>query len=85
MGSEVSAVAVRHLSENDDGDGSSGGDEWRRCRVFETEAIAIARAKHPNVVHLLAYYYAPDERLLIYEYIPNVSLYAALHGADPEF
>lgn len=80
VGREGSAVAVRRLSENDDGDGPSGGDEWRRRRAFETEAVAIARAKHPNVVRLLAYYYAPDERLLIYEYIPNISLHASLHG-----
>ncbi|WOL12057.1 hypothetical protein Cni_G20821 [Canna indica] len=83
VGRGPSAVAVRRLSENDDVDappGGGGGDEWRRRRAFETEAIAIGRAKHPNVVRLLAYYYAPDERLLIYEYIPNGTLHAALHG-----
>ncbi|RWW41603.1 hypothetical protein BHE74_00052894 [Ensete ventricosum] len=77
-----SAVAVRRLSEADDDDdpGAGAGDEWRRRRAFESEAIAIGRAKHPNVVRLLAYYYAPDERLLIYDYIPNGTLHAALHG-----
>ncbi|KAG6503201.1 receptor protein kinase-like protein ZAR1 [Zingiber officinale] len=80
VGRECSAVAVRRLSENEDSDGPSSGDEWRRRRAFESEAIAIGRAKHPNVVRLVAYYYAPEERLLIYEYIPNGSLHAALHG-----
>uniref|UniRef100_A0A6V7QXL9 Protein kinase domain-containing protein n=1 Tax=Ananas comosus var. bracteatus TaxID=296719 RepID=A0A6V7QXL9_ANACO len=73
------AVAVRRLSEGDDGE-SGGGDEWRRRRGFESEAMAIGRARHPNVVRLLAYYYAPDEKLLVYDYIPNGTLHAALHG-----
>ncbi|CAO2211435.1 unnamed protein product [Urochloa humidicola] len=74
------AVAVRRLSEPDDGDsdGSCGG--WRRRRAFEAEAAAIGRARHPNVARLRAYYYAPDEKLLIYDYLPNGSLHSALHG-----
>ncbi|CAO2162820.1 unnamed protein product [Urochloa humidicola] len=69
------AVAVRRLSEPDD-----GGGGWRRRRAFETEAAAIGRARHPNVARLRAYYYAPDEKLLIYDYLPNGSLHSALHG-----
>ncbi|KAL5231961.1 hypothetical protein ABZP36_030737 [Zizania latifolia] len=72
------AVAVRRLSEPDDGDGSDSG--WRRRRAFETEAAAIGRARHPNVARLRAYYYAPDEKLLIYDYLSNGSLHTALHG-----
>ncbi|KAI4975059.1 hypothetical protein ZWY2020_048666 [Hordeum vulgare] len=72
------AVAVRRLSEPDDGDGTESG--WRRRRAFETEAAAIGRARHPNVARLRAYYYAPDEKLLIYDYLGNGSLHSALHG-----
>ncbi|KAL6661236.1 hypothetical protein ACP70R_000620 [Stipagrostis hirtigluma subsp. patula] len=72
------AVAVRRLSEPDDGDSADSG--WRRRRAFETEAAAIGRARHPNVARLRAYYYAPDEKLLIYDYLPNGSLHSALHG-----
>ncbi|KAL6858922.1 hypothetical protein ACP4OV_017924 [Aristida adscensionis] len=72
------AVAVRRLSEPDDGDGGDSG--WRRRRAFEAEAAAIGRARHPNVARLRAYYYAPDEKLLIYDYLPNGSLHSALHG-----
>lgn len=72
------AVAVRRLSEPDDGD--SDGSGWRRRRAFEAEAAAIGRARHPNVARLRAYYYAPDEKLLIYDYLPNGSLHSALHG-----
>ncbi|RLN03690.1 putative inactive leucine-rich repeat receptor-like protein kinase [Panicum miliaceum] len=73
------AVAVRRLSEPDDGD-SDGSGGWRRRRAFEAEAAAIGRARHPNVARLRAYYYAPDEKLLIYDYLPNGSLHSALHG-----
>ncbi|TVU05224.1 hypothetical protein EJB05_48382 [Eragrostis curvula] len=73
------AVAVRRLSEPDDGDGSSDSG-WRRRRAFEAEAAAIGRARHPNVARLRAYYYAPDEKLLIYDYLSNGSLHSALHG-----
>lgn len=73
-----SAVAVRRLSEGEEGEGEE--DEWKRRRSFETEAMAIGRAIHPNVVRLRAYYYAPDEKLLIYDYITNDTLHSALHG-----
>ncbi|ONK68479.1 uncharacterized protein A4U43_C05F12160 [Asparagus officinalis] len=73
-----SAVAVRRLSEGEEGEGEE--DEWKKRRSFETEAMAIGRAIHPNVVRLRAYYYAPDEKLLIYDYITNGTLHSALHG-----
>jgi len=73
------AVAVRRLSEPDDCHSDSSGG-WRRRRAFEAEAAAIGRARHPNVARLRAYYYAPDEKLLIYDYLPNGSLHSALHG-----
>ncbi|KAG8047760.1 hypothetical protein GUJ93_ZPchr0008g12626 [Zizania palustris] len=72
------AVAVRRLSEPDDGNGSDSG--WHRRRAFETEATAIGRARHPNAARLRAYYYAADEKLLIYDYLSNGSLHSALHG-----
>lgn len=80
------AVAVRRLSEGDDEESGGGsGDEWRRRRAFEAEAMAIGRARHPNVVSLRAYYYAQDEKLLIYDYISNGSLHSHLHGKLTDF
>ncbi|XP_020597145.1 receptor protein kinase-like protein ZAR1 [Phalaenopsis equestris] len=74
------ALAVRRLSEIDDG--NDPDDPFRRRRTFESEAGALGRARHPNLVHLRAYYYAPDEKLLIYDYIPNGNLFIALHGGQ---
>lgn len=63
-------VAVRRLGE--------GGEQ--RYREFTTEIQAIARVKHPNIVRLRAYYWAPDEKLLVSDYISNGSLASILQG-----
>ncbi|KAL1556082.1 receptor protein kinase-like protein ZAR1 [Salvia divinorum] len=63
-------VAVRRLGE--------GGEQ--RYKEFVAEVQAIGRLKHPNVVKLRAYYWAPDEKLLISDFIPNGSLASALRG-----
>ncbi|XP_010531616.1 PREDICTED: receptor protein kinase-like protein ZAR1 [Tarenaya hassleriana] len=65
-------VAVRRLGE--------GGEE--RYKEFVTEVQAIGRVKHPNVVKLRAYYWAPDEKLLICDFINNGSLASALRGRN---
>lgn len=63
-------LAVRRLGE--------GGSQ--RFKEFQTEVEAIGKLRHPNVVTLRAYYWSVDEKLLIYDYIPNGSLANALHG-----
>lgn len=63
-------VAVRRLGE--------GGEQ--RYKEFVSEIQAIGRVKHPNVVKLRAYYWAPDEKLLISDFISNGNLASALHG-----
>ncbi|XP_029118342.1 leucine-rich repeat receptor-like protein kinase PXC1 [Elaeis guineensis] len=40
----------------------------------------IGRLRRPNLVRLRAYYYAKQEKLLIYDYLPNGSLHSRLHG-----
>ncbi|KAL8241676.1 hypothetical protein R6Q59_011978 [Mikania micrantha] len=63
-------VAVRRLGE--------GGEP--RYKEFISEVQAIGRVKHPNVVKLRAYYWAPDEKLLISDFISNGCLASALHS-----
>ncbi|KAL6884536.1 hypothetical protein ACP4OV_010472 [Aristida adscensionis] len=63
-------MAVRRLGE--------GG--LQRFKEFQTEVEAIGKVRHPNIVTLRAYYWSFDEKLLIYDYIPNGSLSAAIHG-----
>ncbi|KAK7407504.1 hypothetical protein VNO78_09457 [Psophocarpus tetragonolobus] len=64
------ALAVRRLGE--------GGSQ--RFKEFQTEVEAIGKLKHPNIVTLRAYYWSVDEKLLIYDYVPNGSLATAIHG-----
>jgi hypothetical protein len=68
-----SPVAVRRLGE--------GGEQ--RYKEFVAEAQAIGKVKHPNVVKLRAYYWAPDEKLLISDFISNGNLANALRGILP--
>ncbi|KAF8377989.1 hypothetical protein HHK36_029446 [Tetracentron sinense] len=63
-------VAVRRLGE--------GGEQ--RYKEFSAEMQAIGRVKHPNIVRLRAYYWAPDEKLLICDFISNGNLASALRG-----
>lgn len=63
-------VAVRRLGE--------GGEQ--RYKEFAAEVQAIGRIKHPNIVKLRAYYWAPDEKLLISDFISNGNLGYALRG-----
>lgn len=63
-------VAVRRLGE--------GGEQ--KCKEFEDVVRTIHHLKHPHVVRLHSYYWAPDEKLLISDFLPNGSLEAALHG-----
>ncbi|KAL9332044.1 hypothetical protein ACSQ67_001654 [Phaseolus vulgaris] len=47
---------------------------------FEQYMDVVGKLKHPNIVKLRAYYYAKEEKLLVYDYLPNGSLHALLHG-----
>ena len=63
-------LAVRRLGE--------GGSQ--RFKEFQTQVEAIGKIKHPNIVTLLAYCWSVEEKLLIYEYVPNGDLASAIHG-----
>ncbi|XVF02721.1 hypothetical protein REPUB_Repub04eG0198700 [Reevesia pubescens] len=66
-------VAVRRLGE--------GGDQ-QRYKEFVAEVQAIGKVKHPNVVKLRAYYWAPDEKLLISDFISDGNLANAMRGRN---
>ncbi|KAF8033062.1 hypothetical protein BT93_D1834 [Corymbia citriodora subsp. variegata] len=63
-------VAVKRLK-----DASVGGR-----REFEQHMEVLGRLSHPNVVSLRAYYFAREEKLLVYDYMANGSLFWLLHG-----
>ncbi|KAL0701048.1 hypothetical protein Bca4012_057170 [Brassica carinata] len=53
---------------------------WLRLREFLTDVEAMAKIKHPNVLNLQACCWSPEEKLLIYDYIPNGDLGSAIQG-----
>jgi Protein tyrosine and serine/threonine kinase len=63
-------VAIKKLKS-----GSGQGE-----REFRTEVEIISRVHHRNLVSLVGYCIHEDQRLLIYEYVPNKTLDFHLHG-----
>ncbi|GKV31581.1 hypothetical protein SLEP1_g40259 [Rubroshorea leprosula] len=47
---------------------------------FKTEIELLSRVHHKNVVSLLGFCFERGEQMLIYEYVPNGSLYETLSG-----
>ncbi|CAM8936370.1 unnamed protein product [Rhodiola kirilowii] len=52
-----------------------------RTEEFRAHVEAIGRLRHQNLVPLRAYFQAKEERLLVYDYFPNGSLFSLIHGS----
>ncbi|KAK6146630.1 hypothetical protein DH2020_020499 [Rehmannia glutinosa] len=48
---------------------------------FRRHIEIVGRLRHPNLVPLRAYFQAKEERLLVYDYFPNGSLFSLIHGS----
>ncbi|KMZ61671.1 putative inactive receptor kinase [Zostera marina] len=48
--------------------------------TFDRHMDTIGKLRHPNLISLRAYFQAKEERLLVYDYQSNGSLYSLIHG-----
>ncbi|KAG7586797.1 Protein kinase-like domain superfamily [Arabidopsis thaliana x Arabidopsis arenosa] len=53
--------------------------------VFDKEIRKLGSLRHKNILTPLAYHFRRDEKLLVFEFVPNLSLLHRLHGDHEEF
>ncbi|KAL9674360.1 hypothetical protein QQ045_030632 [Rhodiola kirilowii] len=51
----------------------------KKMKDFETQIRVMAKLRHPNLVRTLGFYWGEDEKLVIYDLVPNGSLASAIN------
>ncbi|XP_021715805.1 inactive leucine-rich repeat receptor-like serine/threonine-protein kinase At1g60630 [Chenopodium quinoa] len=56
---------------------------YPKLEEFKEQLEVLGKLNNPNIVPLRAYFQAKEERLLVYDYFPNGSLFSLVHGNRP--
>jgi hypothetical protein len=70
-------VAVKRIWNN-------GKPQSVQDKEFQAEVETLGKIRHANIVKLLCCISSSDSKLLVYEYMPNGSLYERLHTSHEE-
>ncbi|KAL8105724.1 inactive leucine-rich repeat receptor-like serine/threonine-protein kinase At1g60630 [Apium graveolens] len=54
---------------------------YPRVEEFRRQMAVVGKLRHPNLVPIRAYFQAKEERLLVFDYFPNGSLFSLIHGS----
>lgn len=54
---------------------------YPRVEEFRRHMEVVGKLRHPNLVPIRAYFQAKEERLLVFDYFPNGSLFSLIHGS----
>lgn len=82
-------LAVKHIWNSDSGDRKKIGSStpmlatkrWGKLSEFDAEVQTLSSIRHVNVVKLYCSITSEDSSLLVYEYLPNGSLWDQLHSS----
>ncbi|KAM4133574.1 hypothetical protein ACJW30_01G340200 [Castanea mollissima] len=91
---ELHAATNGSNEENKLGEGGFGSVYWKKTSdglqlkamnskaemEFAVEVEVLGRVRHKNLLGLRGYCVGTDQRLIVYDYMPNLSLLSHLHG-----
>ncbi|CAK9326951.1 unnamed protein product [Citrullus colocynthis] len=77
--SDGTEVAIKRGETKDD---EKTEDQQEKQNAFMSELATVLRLNHKHLVGMVGYCQENDERLLVYEYMPNGSLHDHLHSKN---
>ncbi|KAE8735462.1 hypothetical protein F3Y22_tig00000340pilonHSYRG00438 [Hibiscus syriacus] len=81
---ELHSATNGFSDDNKLGEGGFGSVYWGRTSdaemEFAVEVEVLGRVRHKNLLGLIGYCIGTDQRLIVYDYLPNLSLLSHLHG-----